>query len=56
MPMPSEKGAGEDMAVKRASAFSMATRANGKNKTGYFSWSLFGSVCIEWPAPELRAT
>lgn len=36
MPMPSEEGAGEDMAVKRASAFSMATRANGKNKLATF--------------------
>lgn len=35
--MPSaEKGPGEDMAVKCASAFSMATRANSENKLATF--------------------
>ena len=36
MPMPSARGAGEAIAVKRASAFSMATRASGKNKPATF--------------------
>ena len=37
MPIPSAaRGAGVDMAVKRASAFSMATRAEGENKPATF--------------------
>jgi hypothetical protein len=35
MPMPSARGAGEAMAVKRASDL-MATRANGENKPATF--------------------
>lgn len=52
MPMPSEKGTGEDMAMKRAGAFSMATRANGEKKLATFHGRCLG-MFVSWPPPEI---